>query len=105
MEIQIGFRIGFDRRIQAMAMSPSQPPSHPARPSGEERVFAGADGRLWGASHRSDAKQGAVVFTCITDSRQSVRAAAVEAAFRLADATDEQLRHWLVDAPVLGKLV
>jgi hypothetical protein len=67
-------------------------------------VFAATDGRLWGASHRRGARQAAVVFTCITDSRQSIRAVAVDAAFRLPDASDEELRRWLDTAPKVGKL-
>lgn len=72
------------------------------RPSGGERVFADDVGRLWSASHTRDS--GAIVFACISDSRQSVRAIEVESHVRLAEVDDEDLRRWLRDAPRIGRL-
>lgn len=77
------------------------------RPSGGERVFADDGGLLWSASHRKHSKHaddGVVVFACITDSRQSVRAMAVDATFRIADVSDDALREWLRAAPRIGRL-
>ena len=75
------------------------------RSSGGERVFSDDDGRLWGASFtREGTGAGAVVFACISDSRQPVRAIALEGAQPLSDATDEQLRDWLRGAPRIGRL-
>ena len=86
--------------------------SHPTtrsrrRPSGGERVFADDGGLLWSASHKQQSKtadDGVVVFACISDSRQSVRAMAVDASFRIADVSDDTLREWLRAAPRIGRL-
>ena len=85
-----------------MNQSASRRPS--PRRSGGERVFADDRGLLWSAAHSPGADDGAVVFSCITDSRQSVRAIAVEAAFVLRDVEDETLRLWLREAPKIGRL-
>lgn len=75
------------------------------RSSGGERVFSDDDGRLWSASFtREGTGAGAVVFSCISDSRQPVRAMALESAQPLTDATDDTLRGWLRDAPRIGRL-
>ena len=75
------------------------------RRSGGERVFSDDDGRLWSASFaREGTGAGAVVFSCISDSRQPVRAIALETAQPLIDATDDLLRDWLRDAPRIGRL-
>lgn len=74
------------------------------RPSGGERVFADDTGRLWSASLADDVA-GAVVFACISDSRQAVRAIAVDATLHLADVSDETLRAWLREAPRIGRLI
>ena len=77
----------------------------PRRKSGGERVFADDSGLLWSASHAPGADgDGAVVFSCISDSRQAVRAIQVETGFVLADADDEKLRTWLREAPKIGRL-
>ncbi len=92
-------------------MAPSPPPSgprrsqNPKRPSGDERVVAAPDGRLWNASHRQGAGEGAIVFTCITESRVAARAVAVGSTFRLRDASDDELLRLFADAPVVGKLI
>ncbi len=84
-------------------MSPSPARRSSRRPSGGERVFADDAGRLWSAAV-SRGPDGAVIFSCITDSRQSVRALAVEAGMRIADVADETLRTWLRQAPRIGRL-
>jgi len=79
-------------------------PSNPKRPSGDERVVAAPDGRLWNASHRRGAGDGAIVFSCITESRLPARAVAVGDAFRLRDTSDDELLRLFAEAPALGKL-
>lgn len=74
------------------------------RHSGGERVFTDEHGLLWSATHRWSVSNGAVVFACISDSRQTVRAIAVDSRFRMPDVADETLRAWLRDAPRIGLL-
>ena len=50
------------------------------------------------------ARYAAVVFTCISDSRQTARAIAVPVSFALIDTGDDVLRAWLRDAPRMGLL-
>ena len=51
----------------------------PNRRSGGERVFTDDEGRLWSAAlEQRDALDGALVFRCISDGRQSVRALFVD---------------------------
>jgi hypothetical protein len=91
-------------------MAHSPPPSgprrsqNPKRPSGDERVVAAPDGRLWNASHRPGAGEGAIVFSCITESRVPARAVAVGSTFRLRDASDDELLRLFAEAPAVGKL-
>jgi hypothetical protein len=66
----------------------------------DERVFADESGRLWSIARTARA----VVFTCISDARQSGRALAIEDAARQDDAGDETLRAWLGAAPKIGSL-
>jgi hypothetical protein len=66
----------------------------------EARVFADDAGRLWSAV----STPGAVVFTCISDARQSARALAVEDTVREDETGDEALRAWLGAAPKIGSL-
>ena len=75
------------------------------RHSGGERVFADNAGRLWSASHTRGADGGAIVFACISDSRQPVCALELDVARRLMDASDGDLRDWLRDAPRIGRLM
>jgi len=70
------------------------------RPSGGERVFADDRGRLWSAVHSGDA----VIFTCISDGRQSGRAIAVDLAGLDDSVGDDALRAWLNAAPRIGTL-
>jgi hypothetical protein len=76
----------------------------PLRPSGGERVFTDDQGRLWSAAlEERDTPSGALVFRCISDGRQSVRALAVDP-LALRDAVDDALRVWLGAAPRIGIL-
>jgi hypothetical protein len=70
------------------------------RPSGGERVFADDLGRVWNASLIA----GALIFTCISDGRQSGRAIALEGAMLEDDVGDDTLRAWLEAAPRIGTL-
>ena len=75
------------------------------RPSGGDRVFTDADGRLWSAATTTDSHNGVtVIFTCITDGRQSGRAILVELPQEVGDPGDELLRAWLEAAPRIGRL-
>jgi hypothetical protein len=91
-------------------MAPLPPPSGPRRSqkpkrhSGDERVVVAPDGLLWNASHRQGAGAGAIVFSCITESRMPARAVAVGSAFRLRDASDDELLRMFAEAPAVGKL-
>jgi hypothetical protein len=74
------------------------------RPSGGERVFTDAFGRLWSAISHSDTHGVTVVFTCITEGRQSGRAIAIDLPEEVGDVGDETLRAWLEAAPRIGRL-
>ena len=76
----------------------------PNRRSGGERVFTDDEGRLWSAAlEQRDDLDGALVFRCISDGRQSIRALSVDP-LTLPDAVDEVLRAWLHAAPRIGTL-
>lgn len=87
----------------------SQRSTH-SRPSGGDRVFTDASGRLWSAVAQMDNPGGVtVIFTCITDGRQSGRALVVElpdggGGEEVGDIGDELLRAWLEAAPRIGRL-
>ena len=68
--------------------------------SSDEYVFADEAGRLWTAVETRDA----MVFTCISDARQSRRALAIDDTMREDEAGDETLRAWLGAAPKIGSL-
>jgi hypothetical protein len=68
--------------------------------SGDDRVFADDQGRLWNAAHHGDA----IVFTCISDGRQSGRAIAVDSVSLDGVVGDDTLRAWLNAAPRIGTL-
>ena len=70
------------------------------RPSGGERIFADETGRLWSAGFTGEA----IVFTCVSDGRQSGRAIAVTAEDLSDDLGDDTLRAWLSSAPHIGRL-
>jgi hypothetical protein len=76
----------------------------PRRSSGGERVFTDDEGRLWSAAlEQRDGPDGALVFRCISDARQAVRALMVDP-LALPNAADEVLRGWLRAAPRIGTL-
>ena len=70
------------------------------QPVKDGRVFTDDSGRLWSAVRTA----GAVVFTCISDARQSGRALAIEDTMREDETGDETLRAWLGAAPKIGSL-
>ena len=74
------------------------------RPSGGERVFTDAVGRLWSAISHSEEQGVTVVFTCITEGRQSGRAIVIDLPEEVGDVGDETLRAWLEAAPRIGRL-
>ena len=76
----------------------------PLRNSGGERVFMDDQGRVWSAAlEQRDDPSGALVFRCISDGRQSVRALVVDP-LALREAVDDVLRVWLGAAPRIGIL-
>ena len=77
---------------------------HHTRPSGGERVFTDAFGRLWSAASHNDSHGTTVVFTCITEGRQSGRAILIDLPEEVGDVGDETLRAWLEAAPRIGRL-
>ncbi|HET7630947.1 MAG TPA: hypothetical protein VFK16_01390 [Gemmatimonadaceae bacterium] len=76
------------------------------RPSGGERVFTDERGRTWSAVYvpGDDGAHGAVVFSCVSEVRQSARAVAVELPGSVGDIEEETLRAWLSIAPRIGTL-
>jgi hypothetical protein len=74
------------------------------RPSGGERVFTDARGRLWSAATHVERDGVTVIFTCINDGRQSGRAIVVELPEEVGNVGDETLRAWLEAAPRIGRL-
>ena len=85
-------------------MQRASTPNPARRSSGGERVFTDDEGRLWSAAlEQRDGPDGALVFRCISDGRQSIRALVVDP-LALPDAGDEVLRAWLRAAPRIGTL-
>lgn len=75
------------------------------RPSGGERVFTDALGRMWTAAYvRGETGGNAVVFACVSEVRQSGRAIAVDLPGNVGDIEEETLRAWLSVAPRIGTL-
>lgn len=75
------------------------------RSSGSERIFEDGERRLWSAGHtETPAGSDAVVFTCLSDAREAVRAVALDVEVPLTEAGSGQLRMLLDIAPRLGKL-
>lgn len=70
------------------------------RPPADARVFSDENGRLWSVVRTATA----VVFTCISDARQSGRALAIDHALSEEQTGDETLRAWLGAAPKIGSL-
>ena len=83
---------------------PSLRRAFPRAPDGE-RIFTDGAGRLWRAVRSTAAVDAAVVFQCVSDSREPTRAIAVDGETRVAEISDDTLRHWLDQAPRLGRLV
>ena len=77
----------------------------PQRPSGSERVFEDERRRLWSAG-RSVTPDGndAIIFTCLSDTAESQRAASLDEQLPLSDIASEELRELLRVAPRLGRL-
>jgi hypothetical protein len=63
-------------------------------------VFSDDNGRLWSVARTPTA----LVFTCISDARQSGRALAIEDTLREEETGDDTLRAWLGAAPKIGSL-
>jgi hypothetical protein len=78
--------------------------SRPRRRSTGERVFADEIERLWSAALTRSSGGWAVVFACITDARQPVRALALPDDDGRAEFTEAILRTWLARAPRIGAL-
>ena len=78
----------------------------PRRPSGGERVFTDALGRTWSAVYVKGEAGGnnAVVFSCVSEVRQSGRALAVDLPAGVNDVEEAILRTWLSVAPRIGTL-
>jgi hypothetical protein len=74
------------------------------RPSGGERVFADSAGRLWSAASVAEEYGVTVIFTCISDGRQSGRALVVTLTGEVGDVDEVTLRGWLEAAPRIGRL-
>jgi hypothetical protein len=74
------------------------------RPSGGERVFTDAAGRLWSAAALAEEDRFTVIFTCISDGRQSGRAIVVDPVMEVGDVEEDTLRAWLEAAPRIGRL-
>ena len=68
--------------------------------SGGDRVFADDKGRLCSAAYMGEA----MVFTCISDGRNSGRAILVSMTRLDNSVGDEALRAWLEAAPRIGTL-
>lgn len=81
------------------------PGMHQGQEWGSERIFEDALRRIWSAGH-SNTPTGteALVFTCLSDPRQAVRAVTLEAEVPLTDAGSDKLRTLLGVAPRLGQL-
>ncbi len=75
------------------------------RSSGGERIIEDESVRLWSV-YRSQGVAGgdAMIFTCISDSREPSRALAVSPSFDPRDISEDTLRHLLRHAPRLGNL-
>jgi hypothetical protein len=77
-----------------------QPPD-----SGSERIFEDAARRIWSAGNtHTPTGTEALVFTCLSDPREAVRAVTLDAEVPLTDAGSEKLRVLLRAAPRLGRL-
>ena len=77
----------------------------PRRSSGSERIFEDETRRLWSAGHSTTPSgSGAVVFTCLSDAREAIRAVALDVEVPLTEAGSSQLQMLLGKAPRLEML-
>jgi hypothetical protein len=67
-------------------------------------LFSDTAGRLWSAAF-SGTTQEALVFSCLSDARAPTRALAAPPLFRLSEASDDDLRQMLSEAPEVGRLM
>lgn len=75
------------------------------REPGSERIFEDALRRIWSAGHtNTPTGTAALIFTCLSDPRQAVRAVRLDAEVPLTDAGSDKLRMLLDVAPRLGRL-
>jgi hypothetical protein len=75
-------------------------PSSTFNSSGGDRVFTDDKGRLWSAAHAGEV----IIFTCISDGRNSGRAIIVNLSKLDNSVGDDALRAWLNAAPRIGTL-
>jgi len=71
------------------------------RTSATVRVFADAGGRLWSAAANGEV----LIFNCVTETRRAARAIAVTLAELDESISDDALRAWLDQAPLIGQLL
>jgi hypothetical protein len=75
------------------------------RDSGSERIFEDDTRRLWSAGHSvTPTGSDALVFTCLSDAREAIRAVALDVEVPLTEAGSTQLQLLLTKAPRLGQL-
>jgi hypothetical protein len=73
--------------------------------SGSERIFEDGSRRLWSAGQRVTPQGSeALVFTCLSDAREAMRAVALDVEVPLTEAGSDRLRVLLSGAPRLGRL-
>jgi hypothetical protein len=68
-------------------------------------VFADESARLWSAAFTRHDGEWAVVFACISEARQPIRALALGDEGLPAELTETILRAWLHKAPRMGPLI
>lgn len=71
------------------------------RTSATVRVFADAAGRLWSAAANGEV----LIFNCVTETRRAARAIAVTLTELDESISDDALRAWLDQAPLIGQLL
>jgi hypothetical protein len=71
------------------------------RTNASVRVFADGTGRLWSAAASGEV----LVFNCVTETRRAARAIAVALPELDASVSDDALRSWLDQAPLIGQLL
>lgn len=71
------------------------------RTSATVRVFADEAGRLWSAAANGEV----LVFNCVTETRRAARAIAAPLSELDESVSDDALRAWLDQAPLIGQLL